>query len=114
MKIEKFEDIVAWQKGGDLNILVNTIFTKSKDYSFKDQIRRASLSICNNIAEGFERRSNNEFKHFLYIAKGSCGEVRSMAHVALKCNYINKVEFESLHDKALEISKMLSGFIKTL
>ena len=59
------------------------LFENSKDYSFKDQIQRATVSIMNNIAEGYERRTNNEFKHFLYIAKGSCGEVRSMLALAL-------------------------------
>lgn len=63
MRIEKFEDIIAWQKALDLTFEIYTLFDKSNDYGFKDQIQRASVSIINNIAEGFERRSNNEFKH---------------------------------------------------
>ena len=114
MKIEKFEDILAWQKGRNLFMFINNLFKGSKNYSFKDQIQRASLSVCNNIAEGFERRSNNEFKHFLYIAKGSCGEVRSMAYLALESKYLNQKEFEFIHANTTEISKILSGLIKTL
>jgi four helix bundle protein len=68
----------------------------------------------NNIAEGFERQTNKEFKNFLYISKGSCGEVRSMLSLALDLNYINKKEFDNLFEKCVEISKITSGLIKTL
>lgn len=68
----------------------------------------------NNIAEGFERKSNNEFKHFLFIAKGSCGEVRSMLYLAKELNKISNDDFESLFALSEEISKILSGLIKTL
>ncbi len=78
MKIEKFEDIRAWQNAKELTKTIYFAFSDTKDFSFRDQIQRASVSIMNNIAEGFERQTNNEFKHFLFIAKGSCGEVRSM------------------------------------
>ena len=90
------------------------LFENSKDYSFKDKIQRATVSIMNNIAEGYERRTNNEFKHFLYIAKGSCGEVRSMLALALELNKINKTDFDKFYKQSEEISKMLSGLIKTL
>jgi len=76
MRIERFEDIIAWQKAKELAVKIYRLFETSKDYSFKDQIQRASVSVMNNIAEGFERKTNNEFKQFLFIAKGSCGEVR--------------------------------------
>lgn len=114
MKIEKFEDIIAWQKAKDLTLKIYHIFKNNRDFSFKDQIQRASVSIMNNIAEGFERRTNQEFLHFLYIAKGSCGEVRSMLYLASELKYVPEKEFNSLHDLIVEISKMLSGFIKTL
>ncbi len=68
----------------------------------------------NNIAEGFERMSNNEFRHFLYIAKGSCGEVRSMLILAKKLNKLPEEKADELKKISLEISKMLSGLIKTL
>lgn len=114
MKIEKFEDIMAWQKARELTFLVYTLFEKHKDISFKDQIQRASISIMNNIAEGFERKSNKELKYFLFIAKGSCGEVRSMLYMATDLHYISKKEFDKTYSASVEISKMLSGFIKTL
>jgi len=114
MKIEKFEDIMSWQKSQNLALEIYQIFKENKDYSFKDQIQRAIISISNNIAEGFERRSNKEFIHFLYIAKGSCGEVRSMLHIANKLDYIKDKECETIYENLIEISKLLSGLIKTL
>ena len=114
MKIEKFEDIIAWQKSKDLAIFIYKKFDGNKDYSFKDQIRRATISISNNIAEGFERRTNKELKCFLFIAKGSCGETRSMLHIALELNYINEKDYIEAYSLTLEISRLLSGFIKTL
>jgi len=114
MKIEKFEDIIAWQKGKELTLNVYLILKNCKDFSFKNQIERASVSIMNNIAEGFERRTNKELKNFLFIAKGSTGEVRSMLELGLELKYITKNDFERIHKLTLEISKILSGFIKTL
>ena len=114
MKITKFEDIISWQKAQEFSIFVYTLFKINRDFSFKDQIQRASISISNNIAEGFERKSNNELKHFFYIAKGSCGEVRSMSYVALELKYIKKQDFDEIINFCLEIARLLSGFIKTL
>lgn len=114
MKIEQFEDIIAWQKAREIILEIYKLFKSNRDFSFCDQLKRAVLSICNNIAEGFERRSNNEFKYFLFIAKGSAGEVRSMLHVALDLGYISEKDFKLLLGKLTEVSKMLSGFIKKL
>jgi four helix bundle protein len=114
MTIERFEDIIAWQKAKQLSVLVYKAFSQSKDYGFKDQIQRASVSVMNNIAEGFERKSNKEFKQFLYIAKGSCGEVRSMLCLATELEIISDDKFKELLKLAEEISKILDGFIKTL
>ena len=114
MIIEKFEDIISWQKSKELSILIYFAFRDNRDFGFRDQIQRAVISISNNIAEGFERRSNKEFKQFLYIAKGSCGEARSMFHIAEALSYISKKEFEQFYNLGLEISKLLSGLIKTL
>jgi len=114
MTIEKFEDIVAWQKSRELSKEIYTIFRICNDYAFRDQIQRATISIGNNIAEGFERRSNKELKNFLFIAKGSCGEVRSMLYSGLDLKYISQDNFSRLFGLAIEISKMLSGFIKKL
>ena len=114
MKIEKFEDIIAWQKAREFTIKIYREFEDNNDFGFKNQIQRASVSIMNNIAEGFERRGDKEFKHFLFIAKGSCGEVRSMLYLALELNYLNKEKFKEYYNLSVEISKLLSGFIKTL
>ena len=114
MKIARFEDIIAWQKAKILTVKVYSLFDASKDFAFKDQIQRASVSIMNNIAEGFERRTNKEFKNFLYIAKGSCGEVRSMLYLAIKLGYIDNKEFNNFYNLSVEISKLLSGLIKSL
>ena len=114
MKFDYFEDILAWQKAKILAVLVYKNFENTKDYGFRDQIQRASVSIMNNISEGFERGSNNEFKHFLFIAKGSCGEVRSMLYLALELNKITNDTFLELHSLANEISKMISGLIMKL
>ncbi len=114
MKIERFEDIQAWQKAKELTLVVYKLFSESKDFGFRDQIQRASVSVMNNIAEGFERKSNNEFRQFLFISKGSCGEVRSMLYLAKDLTRISDDDFNKLHLLCMEISKMLSGFIKTL
>ncbi len=114
MKINRFEEIIAWQKAKLLTIQVYKLFENSKDYGFKDQIQRACVSIMNNIAEGFERRSNNEFKHFLFVAKGSCGEVRSMLLLAGAMSILKQNQADELSAKAEEISKIISGLVKTL
>lgn len=114
MKIGSFEDIISWQKSQYLAKLVYGLFKDNKDYGFRGQIQRAVISISNNIAEGFERRSNNEFKQFLFIAKGSCGEVRSMANLASELQYVSDKDFKEIHLTSTEISKLISGLIKTL
>lgn len=114
MKFDRFEDIIAWREAQELTLSIYDIFKPSKDYPFKDQIQRASVSIMNNIAEGFERRGDKEFKHFLFIAKGSCGEVRSMLYLALKLKYISQNQFDELSEQSLKISRILSGLIKQL
>lgn len=114
MKVEKFEDIIAWQKAKEITLLIYAIFKNNRDFSFRDQIQRSAVSVMNNIAEGFERSSNPDFRRFLYIAKGSCGEIRSMRYLALELNYISKLEFDKLNKLAVEISRLLSGFIKIL
>ncbi len=114
MKIERFEDIVAWQKARVFVVGIYNLFSESRDFSFRDQICRASVSIMNNIAEGFERKTNNEFKQFLYIAKGSCGEVRSMLYLSRDLEKMSESDFLRLFDNVQEISRMISGFIKKL
>lgn len=115
--IERFEDIRAWQKGRELCKLVYT-FTKqggfTRDFGLRDQIRRAAVSIISNIAEGFESQNNRTFVKYLYIAKGSCGEVRAQAYVALDQGYIGQQEFEQLNNIAEETGRLIGGFIAYL
>lgn len=116
-KIGRFEDIVAWQKAMQLTDLIYTVTGKekfSKDFGLKDQIRRASVSVVSNIAEGFERESNNQFIYFLVIAKGSAGELRTQLYIARSQNYITETEFKKLNDMVLEVSKTISGFVSYL
>lgn len=114
MKINGFEDILAWQKSKDLSVITYKQFQICKDFSFRDQIQRAAVSVMNNIAEGYERNGNKEFRHFLYIAKGSSAEVRSMLILSLELRYISEKDFKTLYDLTIEISRMLSGLIKKL
>lgn len=114
MKINKFEDVIAWQKAHELNVELRKYFGDIKDFSFKDQILRAGLSINNNIAEGFERGSSKELSHFLVIARGSNSEVRSMLYSALDFGYINENQKSELINSSIEIGKLLTGFIKRL
>lgn len=114
MKIQKFEDIIAWQKSQELAIEVYKTFTISKDFGFKDQIQRASVSISNNIAEGFDRSSDKDFVRFLYIAIGSCSEVKSMLYLSEKLNYTTQIQTKALIEKSNEVGKILRGLIKSL
>jgi four helix bundle protein len=114
MTTKTFEEMIVWQKAKVLSSTIYKQFRDSKDYSFRDQIQRASVSIMNNIAEGFERKGEKELKYFLFIAKGSCGEVRSMIHLALDLKYISNQQFNDLYKSSTEISKMLAGFIKSV
>lgn len=114
MKISSFEDIIAWQKAKELSVAVYRFTAQSKDYGYKDQLQRASVSVMNNIAEGFERQTNKEFKQFLYIAKGSCGEVRSMVRLGEALGVVAPKEGAYLVELSMEIARLLSGFIKKL
>ena len=114
MKIQKFEDIIAWQKAQDLAVNIYKTFEKSKDFGFKDQIQRASVSISNNIAEGFDRMSDKEFVRFLYIAQASCSEVKSMLYLANRLNYLDREATNQFVENANEIGRIIRGLIKSL
>jgi four helix bundle protein len=114
MQIKKIEDIIAWQKAQDLAFNIYSEFNTIKDFGFKDQISRAVVSVSNNIAEGFDRSSDADFLRFLYIAIGSCSEVKSMLYLAERLKYINNENKNKFLSDANEISKIIRGFIKSL
>jgi four helix bundle protein len=114
MKIEKFEDLICWQRAKEVSLSLYRLFKTNRDFGFRDQIQRASISVQNNIAEGFERGGDKELRRFLYIAKGSCGEVRSMLYIAKDLGYIDEKNFEKLYNLLLETSRLIAGFIKKL
>jgi four helix bundle protein len=112
-----FEEIDAWQKARDLTRSIYQVSGRgafARDFALRDQIRRASISLMSNIAEGYERGGTKEFLQFLSVAKGSVGEVRSHLYVALDQSYIGTVDFEKLVDLAKEISRMLTGLMTYL
>ena len=117
MKIQRFEDLEAWQIARELTNKIYSISRKEsirRDYGFVDQIRRAAISIMNNIAEGFERGSNKDFVRFLFIARGSAGEVRSMLYVGLDQDYLTDETFKLCHDLCVRSSQLCWGLIKHL
>ncbi len=113
-KIVKFEELIAWQKSQDFAVIIYQHFTGLKDYGFKDQICRATVSISNNIAEGFDRNSKADFIRFLYILISSCSELKSMLYLALRLHYIEEATSLELLQKANEVSKIIRGLIKSL
>lgn len=114
MAVQKFEDLLVWQKSQDLAVLIYQTFRDNKDFSFRDQIKRATVSISNNIAEGFDRNSNADFTRFLYFSLASNSEVRSMLYLSIRLSYIEKNEANKLIARTNEISKMLHGLIKSI
>jgi len=114
MAVQKFEDLIVWQKSQDFSVQVYGHFSCCKDYGFKDQITRASVSISNNIAEGFERKSNADFSRFLYFSLGSVSEVRSMLYIAARLEFLSDENANEMIGKSNEISKMLYGLLNSL
>lgn len=114
MPYQSYENLDVWKKAVDLSISIYKVFHNCRDYGFKDQICRASVSIASNIAEGMERDSIKETIHFLHIAKGSCAEVRTQLLIAAKIDYLEREQFESLKKDAESISRMLHGLIKSI
>ena len=115
--IERFEDIVAWQGARVLAQAVYQVTGQgafARDYGLRDQIRRATVSIMSNIAEGFERNSDKEFRHFLYVAKESAGEVRSLLYVAHDLAYSEDAAYQQLAQQSVKVGRQLAGFIKYL
>ena len=117
MTFKSVEDIEAWQRGMNLaekiyEVTSNRVF--EKDWALRDQIRRAVVSIPSNLAEGFERESDAEFRRFILISKGSCGELRTQLELAGRIGYLSNDETTDLTRECLELSSMLSGLSKYL
>ena len=113
-KVESFEDLWIWQEARILVKEIYSDFGKCHDYGFKNQIQRAGISIMNNIAEGFERSTDADFARFLNIAKGSCGEVRSMYYPAEDLGYIQAVIASERRERAKKIARGTSSLTSHL
>ena len=111
-KVERFEDLIAWQKR---RTLVRELYhlTRRGDFArdreLVSQIRRAAVPVMSNVAEGFERGGRPEFEHFLSTAKSSCGEVRSLLYVAFDAEYIDEPTFQRLRANAEEVGRIVGG-----
>jgi four helix bundle protein len=115
--IERFEDIESWKKARALTRAIYEVSASgefARDFALKGQIRRAALSVMSNIAERFERGGNKEFQHFLTVAKGSAGEVRSQLYVALDTGFIDQAQFDELCASTLDASRLIAGFLAYL
>ncbi|TET37216.1 MAG: four helix bundle protein [Planctomycetota bacterium] len=115
--IEKFEDIEAWQEARELVKDIHRITREgrfSKDFILRDQVWRSAVSIMSNIAEGFARKSDKEFRQFMYISKASASELQSLFYVALDVGYISGELHKEFYRRIDSISRMLANFIKYL
>lgn len=115
--ISNFEDLQSWKKARELCSYVFELTNNEsfkKEFSLKDQIKSSSGSVMDNIAEGFDRSSNKEFRRFLFYSKGSCSEVKPQLFRALDQKYITKTEFEKCYSLAVETGKLIGGFINYL
>ena len=114
---KRFEDILAWQKAREVTKLVYSATRTgefARDFGLRDQIRRSSVSIMANIAEGFARRSDKDFANFLNISRSSAAEVQSHLYVALDQEYIDSANFEVIYNKLEETSRMIYALAQHL
>ena len=109
--VQRFEDLVAWQKSRILTKEIYRVLKDCRDFGFRDQIQRAAVSVMSNIAEGFESGTRQEFLNYLYIAKGSAGEVRAQLYAAYDIGYLNMETFKYLNALAEECSRLIASFI---
>ncbi len=115
--IERFEDMEAWQKARELARKVYELSNEgafSRDFELRGQIRRAAVSVMSNIAEGYERGGDAEFRRFLAIAKGSAGEVKAQLYVALDAGFISKPRFDQLYGLSTETGNLIGGLMRYL
>mgnify|MGYP003347105384 FL=1 len=115
--IKRFEEIISWREARELNRVLRRLIKEKRferNFGLISQIERSAGSIMDNIAEGFERGGNKEFIQFLYIAKGSCGELRSQMYRAIDDGYINEKEFSMISDHCNKISNLIFKLIEYL
>ena len=109
-----FEDLEIWKEGMAICKEIYTLLKECKDYGLRDQMQRASVSIPSNIAEGYERKGLKEEIQFLYIAKGSCGELRTQMYLAISFQYIDYEKGNILINRIAKLSIMIYNYIKFL
>ncbi|MBU1868371.1 four helix bundle protein [Patescibacteria group bacterium] len=117
VKIRSFTDLVAWQKGHKLVLIVykwTARFPKREMYSLIDQMRRAVVSVTSNIAEGFSRRTSKEKIQFYHMALGSLSELQNQLIIAKDVNYLNSVTYREIANLTIEVSKLINGLVKSL
>lgn len=116
-KIKSFTDLIAWQEGHRLVLIIYKVtadFPRAETYSLIDQMRRAVVSITSNIAEGFSRQTKKEKIQFYYMALGSTTEVQNQLLVSKDLGYLKPGEFKSMADQTVLVHKLLNGLIKSL
>jgi len=116
-KIKQFEDLDIWKNAVEIAILIYKASEEGKlknDFGMRDQVKRAAASISNNIAEGFEYNNNRQFTRFLYIAKGSAGELRNQLFILKETEYVTADFYNEMYKKCMDLSKQIANFIKYL
>lgn len=111
--VRSFADLSVWKRATNLSVAVYRELQNLKDFGFRDQITRSSLSIPSNIAEGFERKSHKEFVVFLNYARGSCGELRTQIHIGREIGYISEKAGRVWLEETREISAMITALMRT-
>lgn len=117
MGVNRFTDLIAWQKARELTRMIYFVTGRGKfykDFALRDQLRRASVSVMSNIAEGFGRAGKKEFHRYVVMAKGSCAEVLSQLYVAYDAGYIEQMTFDKLRNMTDEVGRILGGLRKSL
>jgi four helix bundle protein len=112
MTVRRFEDLEVWKEGMRMASKVYQVLGKCRDFGLRDQMQRAAVSIPSNIAEGYERSTNKDFIHYLYIAKGSCSELRTQLYLAVDVGIIDEAKGNELLEATRKISGMLHNYIR--
>lgn len=114
MKIEKFEDLIAWQKAKELAVKLYDVCKNCKEYGLKDMLMKTNITIMNQIAEGFENRTNKAIKEAFINAKWGTSQMRSMLYLLLELGCITQDEFKGFYDMTRHVTKMLLAFVKSI